>query len=50
MYLVTDSYGTRRAAWTYRQALDWLRYCSPNAAVFNRFTGRLIAVRNFTKA
>jgi hypothetical protein len=45
MYLITDDYGTRQTAWTWAQALDWLRACSPTARVYSRITGRLIATR-----
>lgn len=45
MYLITDSYGTRQVAWTFRQALSWVAACSPEAAIKNRFTGRTIATR-----
>jgi hypothetical protein len=44
MYLITDSYGTRQRAWTRANALDWLRYCSPEAEVRNIW-GRLVATR-----
>lgn len=45
MYLVTDSYGTCQTCWTYREALNWLRCCSPDAYIFNRFSGRKVAGR-----
>ena len=45
MYLITDSYGTKQTAWTYRQALAWVAACSPEATIRNRFTGRTIATR-----
>jgi hypothetical protein len=44
MYLITDSYGTRQRAWTRAEALDWLRYCSPEAEIHNIW-GRLVARR-----
>lgn len=45
MFLITDSYGTRKTAWTWAGALSWLAACSPDAAVFNRITGRLLVTR-----
>ena len=45
MYLITDTYGTRQVAWTFRQALAWVAACSPTAMIQNRFTGRTIATR-----
>ena len=46
MYLITDSYGTSQTCWRYATALSWLRVCSPDAAVFNRMTGKMIARRS----
>jgi len=45
MYLITDTYGTRQVAWTFHQALIWVKACSPEASIKNRFTGRTIATR-----
>lgn len=45
MYLVTDSYGTRIACWTLADAIDWLRYCAPEAYISNRLTGRILRAR-----
>lgn len=50
MYLITDSYGTNRTAWTWAEAQSWLAACSPQATITNRFTGRFIAGRNWSKA
>lgn len=50
MYLVIDTYGTRRPAWTWRAALDWLAACSPDARIVNRLTGRVLAERHYSKA
>lgn len=49
MYLIIDSYGTRQTCWTWAQALDWLRHCSPNAVVLHRLTKAPIAGRRFVK-
>jgi len=46
MYLITDSYGTRQTCYTWRTALEWLAACSPDAAIFNRVTGRLLSTRS----
>jgi hypothetical protein len=45
MYKIIDSYGTDQTAWTYKDAQDWLAYCSPVAVIMNRFTGRILAIR-----
>ena len=45
MYLITDTFGTRQVAWSWAQALDWLRYTSERGMIRNRFTGRVIAIR-----
>lgn len=47
MYRITDNYGTRRTAWTRREAMEWLAACGDYAVITNRFTGRLIAARQF---
>ena len=44
-YVVSDTYGTRRFTWTLREALDWLRYCSPQARIHTVIRGRFIAAR-----
>lgn len=49
MYLITDTYGTRKTAWTWRAALDWLAYCSPEAVVTHRLTGKVMASRVWTR-
>ena len=46
MYRITCSYGTRRTAWTWREALSWLACCGTTAIITNRFTGRVLAVRH----
>jgi len=46
MYRITDTYGTDRTAWTWKEALAWLAVCSPTARIHSRITGRLIAGRN----
>ena len=46
MYRITDTYGTNRTTWTWKEALSWLAVCSPSAKIHNRFTGRFIAGRN----
>ena len=46
-YEITDTYGTRRRAWSIGEAMDWLRYCSPGAMICDAWTGRFIAARNF---
>lgn len=48
MYLITDSYGTRQTCWLWSTALSWLAACSPDAAIFNRVTGRMLASRSQT--
>lgn len=45
MYLITDNYGTRKVAWRFCDAMEWLRYCSPVAEIRNRITGRVMARR-----
>lgn len=49
MYLITDDYGTYRTCWKWSTALDYLSAASPDAAVFNWFTGRLLVVRTFKR-
>lgn len=49
MYLITDSYGTRQTAWTRSGALSWLAACSPDATITHRLTGKVVAVRSFTR-
>lgn len=49
MYLITDSYGTRQRAWSRANALDWLRYCSPEAKITDIF-GRVVATRTMVVA
>ena len=49
MYLITDDYGTYRTCWRWSTALDYLSAASPDAAVFNYFTGRLLVVRSFKR-
>ena len=49
MYLVRDTYGTRRACWSMAEAMDWLRYCSPNAWIESRLTRRVLRVRIVTR-
>jgi hypothetical protein len=49
MYVITDSYGTRKTAWTRAEAFAWLAACSPDAQITHRFTGRLLAARSFTR-
>lgn len=43
IYLVTCTYGTKVRTWTFSEALEWLRFCGPQARV-TRF-GRFIAGR-----
>lgn len=50
MYRVLDSYGTHKTCWTWREALSWLRYCSPDAVITNRFTGKQLAGRSYRRA
>jgi hypothetical protein len=50
MFLITDSYGTRRTAWTRAAALEWLAVCSPEAKIVHRLTGRTLAARTFARA
>ncbi len=45
MYKIVDSYGTCQVCWTWKEALEWLAACSPYAVVFNRFTGKILAIR-----
>lgn len=45
MFIITDTYGTRKVAWTRAEALCWLAVCSPDATITNRFTGRLVGAR-----
>lgn len=45
MFIITDTYGTRRVAWTWRAALEWLEACGPDAAIQHRLTGRTVAAR-----
>lgn len=45
MYLITDSYGTRKVAWSRSEAIAWLAACSPDAVIRNRITGRVLAAR-----
>ena len=49
MYCIVDTYGTRQTAWRWAAALTWLAACSPNAAIYHRVTGRLIAHRQFER-
>ena len=50
MYKILDSYGARKTARTWHEALAWLAACSPDAKIVGRFTGRLIATRKFGSA
>lgn len=45
MFTVRDDYGSRHHCWTMAEALDWLRYCSPNAWIESRITGRVLRAR-----
>ncbi len=45
MYRIVDDYGTRQVAWRWATALEWLAASSPCAAITNRFTGRVLAMR-----
>jgi len=39
-YLVGDTYGTCVYVWRWKEAMAWLPYCSPDAAIFdNRCPG-----------
>lgn len=49
LYLVTDSYGTRKLCWTMNAAMAWLPFCSPAARVRNFITGKTLVVRNFSR-
>ena len=49
MYLITDDYGTYQTCWRWSTVLVWLSCASPDAAVFNYFTGRLLVVRSFKR-
>lgn len=40
-----DSFGTDQRAFTFNAAAEWLPYCAPVAAIVNRYTGRIVAVR-----
>lgn len=46
MYRIVDSYGTDKVCWTWSEAILWLSACSPEAAIFGRWPGKLMAVRN----
>jgi hypothetical protein len=50
MYLVIDSYGTRRPCWSWRTAVSWLGAASPDAAIVNRWTGYVLASRQQRRA
>lgn len=46
MYLISDSYGTRKTCWTFREALAWLACTAPECGTIrNRITLRVIARR-----
>lgn len=44
MYLITCDYGTRKRAWTKREALEWLACCGPHGIVVNVW-GTIVASR-----
>jgi hypothetical protein len=45
MYKVLDSYGTCIICWRYSTAMEWLKFCSPVAVVYNRITGKVVCQR-----
>lgn len=47
MYMIKDDYGTCQFAWIRVEAMLWLDACSPNAKVWNIFTGKVVARKCF---
>ena len=46
MYLISDAYGTRKVAWRFSTALEWLACCAPECGTIrNRITLRVVARR-----
>jgi hypothetical protein len=35
-YVVTDSYGTTQYVYSWKDAVDWLRYAAPTASIRDR--------------
>lgn len=51
IYLITDSYGTRKRAWTYAQALEWLACTArEGGTIRNWFTLQVVARRRHSSA
>jgi hypothetical protein len=44
-YVIIDSYGTGQVSWTLKDAMDWLTYCSPDAAIVDSWKEKTIAKR-----
>lgn len=44
-YHVVDSYGTMIDCWSINTATEWLKFCSPFAVIYNRWTKQVIAQR-----
>lgn len=48
-YMVLDTYGTCQLCFTMADAMDWLKFCSPDARIVCAETGALIAGRSWAE-
>ncbi len=44
-YVVMDDYGTVQCEWTLVGAASWIRFCSHDMLIWNRWSGKMVAAR-----